>query len=160
MPIDQMLAILAGTPCRIAGATTARSPEQVRARPAADGWSVNDVLAHLRACADQWGDSIVTMLDQDHPTLRAINPRNWIKQTSYPDLAFDASFHAYCAQRDALLALLNRLTPDDWARTATFTGAGAPLQRTVRGFGERLARHERPHVKQIEAIVAEIRRNA
>lgn len=157
IPIEQVLEILGETSRRITAMTAGVPTEQLRTRPAPDVWSANEVLAHLRACADQWGGCINAMLAEDNPTLRAINPRSWIKQTDYLDLPFDASFRAFVAQRDELLVLLTSISADAWTRSATMTGAGAPIRRTVRGFAERLARHERPHVNQIETIVTAVR---
>jgi hypothetical protein len=37
------------------------------------------------------------------------------------------------------------------------TGAGAPLKLTVHDYAERMARHERPHVKQIQRTVDAVR---
>lgn len=159
IPIAEILTVLERTPVAIAEATAGLSPAQLRIPPEPDAWSVNDTLAHLRACADQWGDSIAAILAEEHPTLRAINPRSWIKRTDYPNLPFDVSFRAFVAQRADLLTTLKRLTSDDWARTATVTGAGAPLQRSILGFGGRLARHERPHLQQIESLAAALRRS-
>jgi DinB superfamily len=100
-----------------------------------------------------WGGSIITMVREDHPTIRAISPRTWIHDTDYPDCAFKQSFEAYSRQRAELLALLNRLSPEDWARGGTFTGAGRLLERTVLSEATAIAVHERPHVKQIERVV-------
>jgi hypothetical protein len=113
----------------------------------------DEVLAHLRACADVWGNCIAVMLTEDTPTLRAVNPRTWIKQTNYLDLDFSASLGSFAAQRADLLAVLNPLPPDGWSHKATVTGAGKVLERTVLDYAERLARHERPHLKQVERIV-------
>jgi Domain of unknown function (DUF4111) len=57
------------------------------------------------------------------------------------------------AQRDELLALLESLHAKAWSRRARVTGAGAPLQRSVLDYAQRLAAHERPHVEQIAAAV-------
>jgi hypothetical protein len=56
-------------------------------------------------------------------------------------------------QRAELLALLESLTPEDWARGATVTGAGKPLERTVQFYGQWLAEHERSHLKQFKQLV-------
>jgi hypothetical protein len=93
------------------------------------------------------------MLDEDRPTLRAVNPRTWIKQTDYSDLEFKPSLRVFTAQRTRLLATLGSLSADDWSRVATVTGAGAPRERTVRFYAQWMARHERTHVKQIERIL-------
>lgn len=157
LTIEQVLALLTETPARIEALTAGLSPAQSRAAPSQDEWSANDVLAHLRACADVWGDCIATMLAEDAPMLRAVNPRAWIKKTNYPDLEFQPSLRAFAAQRAKLLATLESLPREAWSRTATVTGAGSVLRRTVLSYAERMARHERPHVKQIVRIVAAMR---
>jgi len=153
----EVLTMLAATPPRIATLITGLAPAQLQNAPAPDQWSANQVLAHLRACADMWGDCIAAMLAQDHPTLRAINPRTWISQTDYHEQAFHRSLQAFTEQRASLLAILEPLAPAGWARSATVTGAGKPLERTVRFYAERLAIHERPHLKQIEHIANTVR---
>jgi hypothetical protein len=157
MTIEQMLTLLEETPRRIAALTAELSPAQLRTAPAPDEWSANDVLAHLRACADMWGGCIVKIVAEDHPTLRAINPRTWIKQTDYPELEFGPSLDAFTTQRAELLAALQPLPHDQWSRSATVTGAGAVLERTVSIYATKLAGHEQPHVKQIARIVEAIR---
>lgn len=149
--------MLAAAPPRIAALTDGLTPTQLRTVPDPDGWSVNDVLAHLRSCSDVWGDCIRVLIAEDHPTLRAINPRAWITQTDYPALEFEPSFRAFATQRAALLAFLEPLPPAAWSRTATLTGAGRPLVRTVVSYAERLAIHERQHYKQIERIADAVR---
>ena len=150
---EQVLTLLAETPPRIAALTTGLAPAQLHTPPKYDGWSANDVLAHLRACADVWGNCIVAMLAEDTPTLRAVNPRTWIKQTDYLELEFRPSLHAFATQRADLLAVLEPLPIDAWSRAGTVTGAGKVLERTVLFYAQWLARHERQHVKQVECIV-------
>jgi hypothetical protein len=150
---EQALALLAATPARIAALTGDLTPTQLRTAPAADEWSANEVLAHLRACADTRGGCIVAMLVEGKTTLRAINPLTWSKQTNYLDMDFEPSFRAFAAQRAELLALLRALPPEGWSRAATVTGAGAPIVRTVLTYAQWVASHERPHVRQIERIV-------
>jgi hypothetical protein len=150
---EQVLNTLAATPSRLAALTAALTPAQLLAAPAPDEWSARDVLAHLRSCADVWGDCITAILAADSPTLKAINPTTWIDQTTYRELAFQPSFDAFTTQRAELLTILEPLPPADWARTATITGAGKPLERTVQLYAQWLARHEQPHIKQIDRLV-------
>ena len=157
LPIEEILPRLAETPSRLAALSAGLTPAQLRAAPAPGEWSANEVLAHLRACADMWGRGITDILAGEQPTLRAVNPRTWIRQTDYPDLEWAPSLSAFTTQRAELLTRLESLQPADWSRSAIFTGAGAPLVRTVHSFAERLARHERPHLKQIERIVTAVR---
>ena len=150
---EQVLTLLAETPPRIAGLTGGLTPAQLRAAPSHDGWSANDVLAHLRACADVWGDCMRVMLAEDKPTLRAVNPRTWIKKTDYLELEFRPSLRSFATQRADLLAVLEPLPHEAWSRAATVTGAGAVLERTVHFYAQWLATHERTHVKQVGRIV-------
>ncbi len=148
----QILAMLAAGPPRIAEQTAGLTAAQLRAAPAPGEWSANEVLAHLRSCADVWGGCIATILREDHPTIRAVNPRTWIKSTDYHAQAFQPSLEAFAAQRAALLALLEPLPPDAWSRAALVSVAGRPLERTVHSYAQWMATHERPHLKQIQQI--------
>ena len=150
---DQVVTLLEETPRRIADLTAALRPAQLRVIPRRDEWSANDVLAHLRACADVWGGCMEAILAEDAPTLRAVNPLTWIKKTDYLVLGFRASLRSFTIQRAALLDVLEPLAPAAWSRTATITGAGKLLERNVLFYGRWLAGHERAHVKQIESIV-------
>lgn len=150
---EQVLTLLIETPRRIATLTGDLSPSQLHTPPGPEEWSANDVLAHLRECADVWGSCIKAIITEDRPTLRAINPLTWIKQTNYLELDFRPSLQAFARQRADLLAVLEPLPSEGWSRMATVTGAGKPLERTVLFYGQWLARHERQHVKQIGGIV-------
>lgn len=150
---EQVLTLLAQTPPRIAELTADLEPAQLHTARNPSEWSANDVLVHLRSCADVWGNCIVTMISQDRPTIRAINPTTWIKRTDYLEQEFQSSLHAFAEQRADLISLLEPLPPEGWSRTATVTGAGKVLERTVMLYARWLARHERPHIKQIERIV-------
>jgi DinB superfamily len=150
---EQIVTSLADAPGRIEAIVSGANSVQLRRSPAPGEWSANDVLAHLRACADVWGGCIARILAEDAPTLRAINPRTWIDQTDYTQQQFGRSFDAYATQRAELLTVLGPLTPVAWRRSATITGAGSPLIRTVMSYAHRMATHERPHLAQIERVV-------
>ena len=151
--IAEVLTLLAETPRRIRALTTGLTPAELRTAPTRGEWSVNDVLAHLRSCADVRGDVIPTILAERRPTLRAIDPRSWITHTNYLELEFRPSFRAFARQRAELLAVLQPLPRRSWSRSATVTGAGAVLERSVLFYAQWIARHERPHLKQIARIV-------
>lgn len=153
LPTKQILTILSAGPPRIAELTARLTEAQLHAAPRAGEWSANEVLAHLRSCADVWGNCIVTIIYQDKPTIRAVNPRTWIDSTDYLERKFQPSLQTFAAQRTDLLALLERLQPKTWLRSATVTGAGKVLERTVHSYAQWMATHERPHVKQIQRIV-------
>ena len=157
LTVDQVLTLLAETPRRLKSLTAGLDPAQLRTAPSHNDWSANEVLAHLRACADMWGNCMATMIAEDKPTLRAVNPLTWINKTNYLELEFKPSLRSFATQRAELMAVLEPLPNGAWSRTATVMGAGAVLQRDVLFYGRWLAGHERPHVKQIERIVNTLR---
>ena len=154
LAIDKILTILKETPPRLAKLTAGLTPVQLHSAPSAGEWSANEVLAHLRACNEVWGGYyIMTILAQDNPTIKAMNPRTWIKNTDYLEQEFLPSLRAFSKQRRKLLAVLEPLPAKDWARTNTLIGAGKPLQQTLISHADGLARHERAHLKQIERTI-------
>lgn len=150
---DEILKILRETPVRINALTEGIVPEQLQSAPSPGEWSSNEVLAHLRSCADVWGGCIKRIIAEDNPTIKALNPRTWISGTDYPEQEFHASLGLFSEQRLELLEVLESLSPENWSRSATVTGAGKPLIRTVQFYAQWMAVHERPHVKQIGRIV-------
>src|SRR5205823_3176593 len=78
MPVEQVLAILSATPSRIADLTAGLPEDQLHASSDFGGWSANEVLAHLRACADVRGGCALKILAEDTPTIRAVDPRTWM----------------------------------------------------------------------------------
>ncbi len=153
LTIAQVLAQLEEQPEAIAALTAGLPPARLHHPPSRGEWSVNDVLAHLRSCADMWGKYIAMIIVEDHPTYRAVNPTTWIKSTNYPEMEFALSLRAFQKQRAELLALLRPLPKAAWSRSATVTGAGRPRERTAMEYAQWLANHERSHVKQVARIV-------
>lgn len=151
--IEEMIRLLEETPRRLAAACQGQSLERLHARPNADTWSANEILAHLRACADVWGKSIETMIGQEHPTLRYISPRTYARKTKYPALVFHLSFEAFANQRRELLARLRDLPDESWQRGATFLVNGQAKEGTVFSYARRLALHEHGHCEQFEALL-------
>ena len=151
--IDETMTLLAENPRRVIELTRGLTPAQLRQAPGRDEWSANELLAHLRCCADVWGGYIARIVDEDVPKIRAVSPRGWMKRTDYQDLEFHTSMHAFAAQRDSLLGLLGRLTVDGWRRTARVTRSGRVSTETVLSYAERLAEHERHHLDQFVRIL-------
>ena len=151
--IQSAIAALADTPVRISEATENASPSSLHLRSEEEAWSVNDVIAHLRACAAVWGSSIEKMISLDHPTMRYVSPRTWIRKKTYRDLPFAANLAAFASQRLKLLDLLHGLPADGWSRGAMFTATTRGREQTVHSYAVRLAEHENGHCQQIERLV-------
>jgi len=151
------LDLLAATPQKLDAMSKGLVRTRLHFRSDEEPWSANDILAHLRACADVWGKSILAMLAQDHPTLRYVSPRTGIKKTNYLEQEFGVSLVAFTKQRVELLEALNSLGPEDWSRGATFTATTNGREQTVLSYAQRLARHESEHCIQVQNLLQETR---
>ena len=147
--IESVLKLLAQTPRSIRSVSSGQAPARLHFTANEQAWSANDVLAHLRSCADVWGKTIQAMLAQDNPTLPHVSPRSWIRKTDYRERVFRSSFQAFVKQRDELLNALRRLTLEDWTRAALIKGR----EHTVFSQARRMALHEHEHCGQIEAVL-------
>jgi hypothetical protein len=149
---EKYVKLLEETPYAIARAIKDIDAARLQVRPDQKTWSVNDILAHLRLCADVWGDSIEAMLTENTPTLPDLHPRKWIKETNYPELPFHESFQAFVKQRERLLITLKNLSFEDWSRAALIGGRKHTVFTQVR----RMAKHEQEHCEQIESLLSMI----
>jgi hypothetical protein len=152
--VGRILELLAQGPLRIEAATRGFQPTRLYLRSDVEPWSVSDILAHLRACSDVWGNSIIAMVSQDNPTLRYVSPRSWMRKPEYQEQAFDAALESFAQERQKLVEMLADLDEAGWARRATFTRT-SPRQRdqTVLSYSERIVNHEQPHLDQIESLL-------
>ncbi|MGH7639596.1 MAG: DinB family protein [Candidatus Dormibacteria bacterium] len=148
-----ILTILGATTERIRQWVGGAAEAELHGHPAPGEWSATEILAHLRSCSDVWGGVIECILDQDHPTIRAVNPVTWIERTDYRELKFHASLQAFSEQRTRHVRRIGSLSPRSWSRSATVLGGGKPLELTAHAYGARWARHERVHWKQIQAAL-------
>jgi hypothetical protein len=147
--IEKILKVLEQTSRRISDATIHIDEERLYARLDKRSWSAKDILAHLRSCGDVWGDSIQSMLAEDHPKLPDLHPGQWIKQTNYAELEFHKSLKAYINQRRELLGALKTLSFEDWSRGAIIGGR----KHTVFSQVRRMGKHETEHCEQLESLL-------
>jgi hypothetical protein len=152
--IQSLLSSLAQTPGRIANMSMGQDDMRLTYRPSDADWSANDNLAHLRSCADVWGRSIMAMISHDHPTLRYVSPRTWIRKTNYPSLEFHVSLDSFARQRSDLLQALRALAIEDWSRGATFTGTSKGREQNILDYARRMTQHEAEHCEQLAKLLA------
>lgn len=151
--IQALLTALSDLPQQIARIARGRGDEVLHRKPGPDAWSAQEIVAHLRACADLWGKSIDRMLSEDHPTIRYVSPRGWIRKTTYLQANFADSLREFSTQRARLHATLSRLAPRDWGRGATFTGTTRGREATVLDYARRIADHEAIHMDQLRRTI-------
>src|SRR5512139_1322484 len=149
--VQKYLGMLSDTPLRIATLVKGTEEDRLQFRADARSWSVNDILAHLRSCADLWTHSIYAMLAEKEPSFSDISERKWAKVTRYAELPFYRSFQAYSLQRESLVHVLKDLPFDAWEKSALIF----ERRHTVFTQTRRLAKHECVHLEQIEGLLQE-----
>ncbi len=147
--IEMCLRLLEMTPRRIKASTHNVDETRLQFKADSKTWSANEILAHLRSCADVWGDSINDILAKENPKISYRHPRQWIKKTNYLELPFHESFQAFAVQRKKLLKVLKSLAFDDWSRAAIIQGK----EHTVFTQARRMALHEDIHCGEIEELL-------
>lgn len=151
---EEYLQILADTPLRLAAASQGIEDARLSFKADQRSWSANDILAHLRACADVWGNCIQVMLAQEHPIIPYISPRTFIRKTDYPKQAFHSSLAAFTRQREELLRVLQAMDLDGWSRGGVLDDHHRLLEHTVFSTARRLAKHELEHCEQLESMLS------
>lgn len=147
--IRMTLTTLSNTPKQIARVARGRTEHELHRKPAPEAWSARDIVAHLRACAEVWGSSIDRMITEDHPTIRYVSPRGWIKKTDYLVQTFHDSVRGLSDARRDLVHMLRALDAAGWSRRATFTGTTSGRDATVLSYAKRIADHEAQHLDQL-----------
>lgn len=152
--IGRILGLLKEGPLRIGKAISKVQAERLHVRTDEEPWSVSDILAHLRACSDVWGETIMTILTEDNPTQRYKSPRAFMKRPKYLDKEFAIALASYTQERQKLVKVLTNLDGVGWARPGTYTGT-TPRHRnqTVWSLTNRIVGHEQPHLEQIESLL-------
>ena len=152
--ISRILELLTHAPLRLEKARRGLQTARLYLRTDVEPWSVSDILAHLRACPDVWGTSIIAMMTRDNPTLPYVSPRSWMNKPKYREQAFDVALVSFTQERQKLVKALTELDEAGWVRRATFTGVSdRQRDQTVLSYSDRIVNHEQPHLDQIESLL-------
>lgn len=81
--IEAHLATLQSTPAVLSRVSSDLDDVRLRQRPQPGQWSLIELLAHLSACAEIWGDDIREMLSCDIPTLTKPHPRGVMNEAAF-----------------------------------------------------------------------------
>jgi hypothetical protein len=150
---------LADTTARVEAVARGLTAAQLTCSPAPGGWSPNEILWHIRATADVYGEHITRIMNEDSPRWRHVSPRARMRKARYDRLPFAESFAAFTQQRAGLVALLETMRPEAWQRLALVRVAGREsewrltLHERVRG----MANHEEIHCGEMESVAAALR---
>lgn len=147
----QMLAELRSHADEVAAMVQGRSDAQLR-QPAPDGgWSVKQLIGHLRDSANTYFERVVAMLNQDNPTM---SPMTRSDERFYNDSNVDAMLAAMKATDNRFADLLAALSDAQWQRTGVRKSADGDAVLIVDDTSVHHVDHEREHIAQIKQLLA------
>ena len=151
LDVDEIMSILRTSVERLADVTADLGSDELRPTGYSEQWwSTAAVVAHLRACNDELGGSMLRIIREEQPAWTARSPRSWQAKSGYHDLTFEVNVDAFAAGRDALLKILEPLPRAAWDRTARVRVPPKNVfERSVRYYGAWLAQHEGTHLKDL-----------
>jgi uncharacterized damage-inducible protein DinB len=147
--VERWLGLLREAPIRIAAAASGVDAARLHARTAAEPWSINDILAHLRAAAETRERFIARMATGEDASLTYQSPRSELRKTNYVELRFAENLAAFRAQRASLVDRLASLPAEHWSRGSRIRDR----PETVASYIRYLTDHETAHCEQIETLL-------
>jgi len=94
------------------------------ARGGDEGWSVVEVICHLRDSEERALERTRLMRDQNHPKLSGSDPDQLAIERNYAAASLDAALAAFLKFRDGHLKELTDLSAEQWERTGDHPSAG------------------------------------
>ena len=143
------LALQAAAPGRLASLIEGLSAEELARRPAPGKWSIQELAAHLADDEIVGGYRIRMILSSPGTPIQAFDQDTWSRTGKYNRTDAHASLEIFRVLRQANIALLRSLTPEEWNRFGVHAERGV---ETIRDIAMYYAGHDINHFEQIEAI--------
>jgi len=123
---------------------------RLRKRPAPDKWSVSEILAHLADTEMVGGFRMRLILGAPGTPVPAFDQDRWVSSGHYDQRNPRQSVEQFRTLRQANLALLKSLTPEQWKHHGVHAERGV---ETIERITHMFAGHDLNHLQQIERIV-------
>jgi hypothetical protein len=140
MPVDT-LAALAAAPQTVAEAVAAGGLKT------GEGWSPNEVAAHLSDAEVAFGWRLRQTISEDEPELQGWDQERWATAMQYGKRDTEVSLRAYAAARSLNVELLGMLDDAGWERRFRHSEFGL---LTLRAMVKHHSDHDLAHLRQIQ----------
>jgi hypothetical protein len=145
------LRLEAAAPAKLAKLLRGVRPAVARKRPAPDKWSIAEIVAHISDTELVSGYRIRAILGQPGTPIIGFDQDTWVTALHYDTRDLKKSYEQYRALREANLALLRSLTPDQWKHAGIHNERGPESVETIVRM---TAGHDLNHFEQIAKILA------
>ena len=123
---------------------------KLRRRPSPEKWSVAEILAHLADVEIVIGWRLRSILGDPGTPVQAYDQNAWVIAGHYDKRDPRKSIELHRAVREANLALLKSLSPDQWKQYGQHAERG---QESIEHIVCMVAGHDVNHIHQIERIL-------
>jgi DinB superfamily len=145
------MTMLAAAPRKLERLVKGISRAKASKRPAPGKWSINEILAHLFDTELVTGYRMRTILGAPGSPLQAFDQDAWAEKMHYHKRDARKSFEQFRALREANLALLKTLTPEQWKQSGIHAERG---EQSIETLVKMQAGHDINHMQQIERILS------
>jgi DinB superfamily len=141
--------LYSAAPAKLAKLLKGVSPARARKRPAPDKWSIAEIVVHMADTEVVFGYLIRGIVGEAGARIDGFDQDAWVAALHYDKREMKKSFAEYRAFREANVALLNLLTPEQWKICGMHKDRGPETMETV---VKMFAGHDLNHFQQIERI--------
>ena len=142
--------LLANAPKRLEKLLKGVSPAKLRKRPAPGKWSVSEIVAHMADADLVVAFRIRLVLGAPGIQVQAFDQDTWVTALHYDKRDTKKSFEQFRAVREATVALLKSLDPEQWKLSGIHTERG---EESVETIVRMAAGHDINHIRQVEQIL-------
>ena len=146
----QPLAVQAATAKKLERLIKGVPTSELRKRPAADKWSASEIVAHLGDAEIVIAFRMRLILGAPGTPIAAYDQDSWVTSGHYEKRDPRKSVEQFRVVREANLALLKSLTPEQWKQYGMHAERG---QETIEHIVRMTAGHDINHLQQIERIL-------
>jgi hypothetical protein len=147
----EALAVQAATAETLARLIEGVSTDKLRTRPAPGKWSVGEILAHLADAEIVGGFRMRLILGSPGTPVAAYDQDNWVASGHYARRDPRKSLEQFRVLREANLALLESLDPEQWSHYGMHSERG---KETIEHIARMFVGHDINHLQQVEKILA------
>jgi len=145
----QPLAVQAATAKKLERLIKGVPTKNLRKRPAPNKWSVSEIVAHLADVEIVVGFRMRLILGAPGTPIAAFDQDSWVISGHYEKRDPRKSVEQFRVAREANLALLKSLAPEQWKHYGMHAERG---QESIEHFVRLIAGHDINHLQQIERI--------
>jgi len=147
----QPLTVQAATAKKLARLIKGVPASKLRKRPSPDKWSVSEILAHFADTEIVASFRLRLILGAPGTPIAAFDQDSWVTSGHYEKRDPRKSVEQFRVLREANLALLKSLTPEQWKHYGMHSERG---QETVEHIVRMFAGHDVNHTRQIESLLS------